>query len=157
MHGGVSASSHHTHTHTTRNVSRHHQLSHRTQNHTYTPLDSHCCVRQRQYERFNLSPKLAVLLILTKTLHTFNTCVLLVHPPFGVSKTFFSVSGLHRNSALSSLSALPWYSFPFWPRRAACEILVPQSGIKPGSPAWDVCHLNHWTTRNVPPRVFLCC
>ena len=123
------------------------------------PLDSHCSVGQRQQERFNLCPKLVVLLILTEALHTFNTCALSVHPPFGVSKTFFSVSGLHRNSAFSSLfqSALPWYSFFFWPCRAACEILVPQPGIEPGSPAWDACRLNHWTTRDVPPMVFLCC
>ena len=86
---------------TTRNVSRHHQLSHGTQN--YTPLNSHCSVSQRQYEILNLCPKLVALLMLTETLHTFNTCVLSVHPLFGLSNTLFPVSGLHRNSAFSSL------------------------------------------------------
>ena len=32
----------------------------------------------------------------------------------------------------------------------ACEILVPQPGIKPMPPAVEAWSLNHWTTREVP-------
>ena len=40
--------------------------------------------------------------------------------------------------------------FTFWPYRAACGILVPRTRIEPVSPALEVWHLNHWTTREVP-------
>ena len=40
--------------------------------------------------------------------------------------------------------------FTFWPDRAACGILVPRTRIEPVSPALEVWHLNHWTTREVP-------
>ena len=32
----------------------------------------------------------------------------------------------------------------------ACGVLVPWSGIEPGSPALEVLSLSHWTTREVP-------
>ena len=37
----------------------------------------------------------------------------------------------------------------FWPGSAACEILVPQAGIKPVPPALEVWSLNHWPARAV--------
>ena len=37
--------------------------------------------------------------------------------------------------------------FFFWLHHAACGILVPQPGIKPGLPAVRVLSPNHWTTR----------
>ena len=42
------------------------------------------------------------------------------------------------------------FFFFFWPRRAACGILVPQPGIKPAPPAVEAQSLNHWTAREVP-------
>ena len=45
--------------------------------------------------------------------------------------------------------------FFFWPRCAACGILVPRSGIGPRTPALGVWSLNHWTTREVPPFTVL--
>ena len=41
----------------------------------------------------------------------------------------------------------------FWPRQAACGILVPRPGIKPVPPALGARSLNHWTAREVPNRV----
>ena len=38
----------------------------------------------------------------------------------------------------------------FWPRRAACRILVPRPGIEPVAPAVEARSLNHWTAREVP-------
>ena len=38
----------------------------------------------------------------------------------------------------------------FWPRCAACGILVPWSGLEPASPALGEQSLNHWTDREVP-------
>ena len=37
----------------------------------------------------------------------------------------------------------------FWPCHAAFEILVPQPGVEPVSPAVEAQGLNHWTTREV--------
>ena len=42
------------------------------------------------------------------------------------------------------------YLFILWPRREACEILVPQPGIEPGPPALGAWSLNHWSAREVP-------
>lgn len=43
-----------------------------------------------------------------------------------------------------------WLSFCCcWLHYAACEILVPQSGIKPVHPAVKVWSLKHWTAREV--------
>ena len=39
----------------------------------------------------------------------------------------------------------------------ACEILAPQPGIKPTSPALESEVFNHWTTREVPSVVCLIC
>ena len=46
-----------------------------------------------------------------------------------------------------------YYFFIFWPHRAACGILVPQPGVRPGPPALEVWSLNHWTTREVPDLI----
>ena len=35
----------------------------------------------------------------------------------------------------------------FWPHLAACEILVPQPGIEPGTLAVQAQSPNHWTAR----------
>ena len=43
----------------------------------------------------------------------------------------------------------------FWPCHAACGILVPQQGIEPVPPAWDVQSLNHWTATEVPHHTIL--
>ena len=43
----------------------------------------------------------------------------------------------------------------YWPRLAACGILVPQPGIEPVPPAVEARILNHWTTREVPKQGFL--
>ena len=40
--------------------------------------------------------------------------------------------------------------FIFWPRCAACAVLVPQPGIKPVTPAVETQSINHWTTREIP-------
>ena len=40
--------------------------------------------------------------------------------------------------------------FFFWPRHAACRILVPQPGIEPVPTALGAQSLNHWTAREVP-------
>ena len=42
--------------------------------------------------------------------------------------------------------------FFFWPRHAACGILVPQPGIEPFPPpaAVEAQSINHWTAREVP-------
>ena len=45
----------------------------------------------------------------------------------------------------------------FWPRCAACGILVPQPGIKPTPPAVEARSLNHWTAREVPGISSLMC
>ena len=42
--------------------------------------------------------------------------------------------------------------FFFWPRCAACGILVPQPGIEPVPPAVEVWSPDHWTTREVPEQ-----
>ena len=40
--------------------------------------------------------------------------------------------------------------FFFWPRHAACGILVPQPGIEPGPSAVKALSPNHWTARELP-------
>ena len=40
--------------------------------------------------------------------------------------------------------------FFFWSCHVACEILVPQPGIKPVPPAVKARSPNHWTTREFP-------
>ena len=45
----------------------------------------------------------------------------------------------------------------FRPHCKACRILVLQPVIKPMRPALAVQSLNHWTTREVPKRLFLLC
>ena len=42
----------------------------------------------------------------------------------------------------------------FWPRCAACRILVPRPGIEPVPPAVEAHNLNHWNAREVPIRTF---
>ena len=42
------------------------------------------------------------------------------------------------------------FFFFFWPRCTACEILVPQPGIKPGPPAVEAQSPNHWIAREFP-------
>ena len=43
----------------------------------------------------------------------------------------------------------------FWPRHAACGILVPRPGIKPVCPLqWKCGVFNHWTAREVPEQYF---
>ena len=44
--------------------------------------------------------------------------------------------------------------FYFWPRRAACKILVPRSGIEPMPPAVEALSPNHRTTRELPQTKF---
>ena len=39
--------------------------------------------------------------------------------------------------------------YRFWPRCAACGILVPRTGIEPVPPAVEAWSLNHWTAREV--------
>ena len=48
-----------------------------------------------------------------------------------------------------------WFCFSFWPSRTACEILVPQKGIKPMPPALEAQSLNHWTAREVQSFLML--
>ena len=48
-----------------------------------------------------------------------------------------------------------FYFIYFWPRRAACGILVPQLGIKPVPPRVEVWSLNHWTAKEVPGALFM--
>ena len=68
----------------------------------------------------------------------------------------FCLSG-HRTS-LPCLSAscfcfVLFYSVLFvWPHCAACGILVPQPGIKPGPLAVRATSPNHWTTRELPQQ-----
>ena len=47
--------------------------------------------------------------------------------------------------------------FSFSMRTLSCGMqdLVPQPGIKPGPPALGVRSLTHWTTREVPPNIFI--
>ena len=42
----------------------------------------------------------------------------------------------------------------FWPRHAACGILVPQPGIEPMPPIMEVQSLNHWIARETPTLHF---
>ena len=42
----------------------------------------------------------------------------------------------------------------FWPRLAACGILVPWPEIEPVPPTLEAWSLNHWTTREVPMKIF---
>ena len=44
--------------------------------------------------------------------------------------------------------------FPFWPRCAACGILVPRPGIETGPTAVKPPSLNHWTSRESPYVMF---
>ena len=74
------------------------------------------------------------------------------------------VSTLYRNAdqSASSTDAEEWFFVlffwggGFWPRCAACGILVPQPGIEPTPPALEVWSLNHWTAREAPRMVFYC-
>ena len=43
----------------------------------------------------------------------------------------------------------------FWPRQAACGILVHWPGIKPAPPAVEAWSPNHWTAREFPLSFFL--
>ena len=45
--------------------------------------------------------------------------------------------------------------FFFWLSHTACEILIPQPGIKPVPPTLGAQHSNHWTTREAPPFIYL--
>ena len=38
----------------------------------------------------------------------------------------------------------------FWSDCTSCQILAPQQGIEPESPALEIASLNHWTTRKFP-------
>ena len=52
------------------------------------------------------------------------------------------------------------FFFFFWPRHAACEILVAQPGIKPVPPAVEAWNPNHWTAREVLEEILFvenCC
>ena len=42
------------------------------------------------------------------------------------------------------------FYFNFWPCFSACEVLVPQLGIKSGPRAVKAPSPNHWTTREFP-------
>ena len=42
------------------------------------------------------------------------------------------------------------FFFSFWLLCAACEILLPRSGIQPVPPAVEAWSVNHWTAREVP-------
>ena len=42
------------------------------------------------------------------------------------------------------------FTFSFWLHHTACGILVPRTGIEPGSPIVDVWSPNHWTTKEFP-------
>ena len=53
-------------------------------------------------------------------------------------------------AAICMLLLLFFLIFAFWPNRAACGMLIPRTRIEPVSPALEVWHLNHWTTREVP-------
>ena len=44
--------------------------------------------------------------------------------------------------------------FFFWPRLAACGILVPRPGIEPGSTAVKAQSPNHWITREFPVGIY---
>ena len=46
------------------------------------------------------------------------------------------------------------FNFLFLPHHEACGILVPQSEIKPTSPATEAQSLNHWTAREVPWLIY---
>ena len=70
----------------------------------------------------------------------------------------FSQAGVRaRPSTLPSWFLIPLFFFNnsfyfilFWPRRAACKILVPRPGIEPTPPAVEVWIFNHWTAGGVP-------
>ena len=47
-----------------------------------------------------------------------------------------------------------YFFFFFWPRLAACGILVPGPGIEPAPPAVEAWRPNHWTAREVPTLYF---
>ena len=42
------------------------------------------------------------------------------------------------------------FIFTYLALQPACVILVPQSGMKPKTPALEAQNLNHWTAREVP-------
>ena len=52
--------------------------------------------------------------------------------------------------AMKSLGTGYDYFFSFWPRRAACGILILQPGIEPEATAVKAPSPNHWTTRELP-------
>ena len=47
-------------------------------------------------------------------------------------------------------------SFLFWPRHAACRILVPRPGIEPVPPAVEAQSPNRWTAREAPGILCSC-
>ena len=42
------------------------------------------------------------------------------------------------------------FFFPFFYHTMGMGILIPQPGMEPVIPAWEMQTLNHWTTREVP-------
>ena len=66
-------------------------------------------------------------------------CVYLIGQEWGKEDMYPHILVIFKNSFLF-----------FWPRPAACGILVPQPGIEPALPAVEAWSLNHWTTREVP-------
>ena len=58
------------------------------------------------------------------------------------------------SSRAGSVCVLSFFFF-FWPSLVACGILVPRPGIKPVPPAVEVWSLHHWTSREVPPCLFV--
>ena len=64
-----------------------------------------------------------------------------------------------KNNCFSTCFFLMQASFKifylFWPCCAACGIFVPQLGIQSVPPAVEAGSLNHWTTREFPPLIFL--
>ena len=57
---------------------------------------------------------------------------------------------LFRNLVLSPGLILEFSFFFFWPRLAACGILVSLPGMEPVPPAVEVQSPNQWTAREVP-------
>ena len=53
------------------------------------------------------------------------------------------------------MSSIPNAFFFFSLHHVAKGILVSHPGIKPASPALEVCSLNHWTTKEVLPTSFI--
>ena len=58
------------------------------------------------------------------------------------------------NKAVTGFDICFIFTFFFWPGQTACRILVPQSWIKPWSPAVEAWSPNHWTAREIPGICF---